>query len=81
MKYYTYILISESHGNYYYGSCQNLDHRVKEHNAGKSRYTKGRRPWKLHYFEEFGSLSEARKREIFFKTIDGYTELKKSGII
>ncbi|WP_073164721.1 GIY-YIG nuclease family protein [Tangfeifania diversioriginum] len=81
MSYFTYILKSEHDGTYYYGSTKNLRERVKVHNSGKSRYTKGRRPWKLHYFEEFESRSEAAKREKFFKSIDGYNFLKKGNII
>ena len=58
-----------------------MDERLKQHNAGKVRYTKGRRPWKVHYTEEFESRSEATKRESFFKSIEGYTWLKRQGII
>ncbi|MEX0720783.1 MAG: GIY-YIG nuclease family protein, partial [Balneolaceae bacterium] len=78
--YYAYILKSESHGTYYYGSADDVNKRLKQHNAGKVRYTKGRKPWKLHYVEEFESRSEARKREAFFKSIDGYVYLKEKGI-
>jgi putative endonuclease len=81
MKYFTYILKSQSHGNYYYGSCKDLEKRFKEHNGGQVKYTKGRRPWVIHYFEKFETRSEAQKREYFFKSIDGYKYLKHSGII
>jgi putative endonuclease len=81
MKYFAYILKSQSHGNYYYGSCENLEKRFKEHNSGQVKYTKGRRPWVIHYFEIFETRSEAQKREYFFKSIDGYKYLKQSGII
>ncbi|MCF8366282.1 MAG: GIY-YIG nuclease family protein [Bacteroidales bacterium] len=81
MSFFTYILKSESHGNYYYGSTQNIEERLKYHNNGRVRYTKGRRPWELHYFEEFNNRSEAMKREKFFKSIDGYNFLKSKGII
>jgi putative endonuclease len=81
MPFFTYILKSESHGNYYYGSTKNLDNRIKEHNSGKVRYTKGRRPWVLHYYEVFNSRPEAAKREHFFKSVEGYKFLKSKGII
>ncbi|MTI89642.1 MAG: GIY-YIG nuclease family protein [Balneolaceae bacterium] len=81
MSYHTYILKSESHGTYYYGCSEDVEERLKQHNAGRVRYTKGRRPWKLHHVEEFETRSEARKRESFFKSIDGYTFLKSAGII
>jgi len=81
MSYFAYILKSDYDGTYYYGSTKNLKERVKVHNSGKSRYTKGRRPWKLHYFEEFESRSEAAKQETFFKSIDGYNFLKRKNKI
>ncbi|HKL18492.1 MAG TPA: GIY-YIG nuclease family protein [Halalkalibaculum sp.] len=64
--FYTCILKSESHGTYYYGSTADLAKRLKQHNAGRVRYTKGRMPWKMHYAEEFPTRSEATKREHFF---------------
>ncbi len=81
MPFYAYILRSNSFQTYYYGSCKDVNERLKEHNAGKVRYTKGRRPWILHYFEQFESRSDAVRREKFFKTIEGYNYLKKNKII
>jgi len=81
MSYFAYILKSEYDGTYYYGSTNNLQVRLKTHNSGKSRYTKGRLPWKIFYFEEFSSRSEAAQREKFFKSIDGYIFLKERNII
>jgi putative endonuclease len=81
MEYFTYILKSNSYNTFYYGSTQDLDKRLSEHNKGKVRYTKGRRPWTLHYFETFKSRSEAMKREKFFKSIEGYRFLKENNII
>jgi len=79
--FFTYILKSESHGTYYYGSTENLQERLQQHNAGKVRYTKGRMPWKIHHVEEFATRAEAVKRERFFKSIDGYKYLKKHRIL
>ena len=81
MKFYAYILKSLSHGNYYYGSTNDLEKRISQHNNGQMKYTKGRRPWILHYFEEFDTRSEAQKREYFFKSIEGYNYLKQANII
>jgi len=81
MSYFTYILKSEYDGTHYYGSTKNLQERLKIHNSGKSRYTKGKRPWHLHYYEEFETRSEAMKREKFFKSIEGYNFLKENKII
>ena len=81
MKYYTYILKSLSKGTYYYGSTSDLENRLKYHNAGKVKSTKGKRPWVVHYVEEFPDKGFALKREAFFKTIDGYRFLKEHNII
>ena len=64
--YYTYILQSLKDNKFYYGHTSNLDARLKEHNNGKVRATKGRRPFKIHYTETFLTKSEAAKRELFF---------------
>ena len=79
--FYVYVLKSIKDGTYYYGSTNNIDKRLEEHNKGKMRYTKGRLPWKLHYFEQYPSRSEAMKREQFFKSIGGYVYLKEFQII
>ncbi len=78
--FYAYILKSEKDGGYYFGSTSNLENRLKTHNAGKVRSTKGRRLWKLHYFEKYNYKQEAMKRERFFKTINGYNWLKNQKI-
>ena len=77
----TYILKSLKDGKHYYGHTADLDVRLKEHNNGKVRSTKGRRPFILDYFETFSTKQEAAKRELFFKSIDGYRYLKQQGII
>lgn len=77
----TYILVSEKDGSYYYGHTKDLEKRLKSHNKGKVRSTKSKRPWKIHFTEEFQTKSEAYKREMFFKSIDGYNFLRNSGII
>jgi len=79
--YYAYILKSSKDGTYYYGSTINLKERLKVHNAGKVRYTKGHRPWEIHYSETFQTRSEAYHREHFFKTSEGYFWLREREII
>jgi putative endonuclease len=79
--FFTYILKSLKDNKYYYGNTTDIKLRLNEHNKGKVRATKGRIPFILHYFEEFTSRSEAAKRELFFKSIDGYRWLKENGII
>lgn len=79
--FFTYILKSEKDGKYYYGSCENIELRLRQHNKGQVKSTKSRVPFTVHYFEEFSTRSEARKREYFFKTIPGYLWLKENSII
>ncbi len=81
MRYFCYVLKSIPFGTYYYGSTGSLEKRLKRHNNGLVRSTKSKKPWMLHYFEEFDSRAEAFRREMFFKTIDGYNYLKEKGII
>ena len=42
-----------------------------------TKSTKGYRPWKLLYFEEFSSLAIARNREVYFKSGAGKEDLKE----
>ena len=75
--FYAYILKSLKDNSFYYGSTQNLEDRLKIHNSGKGKYTRGNKPYKLHYHEEFETRKEAVARERFFKSIEGYRWLKR----
>jgi len=45
MSYFVYVLESEEHSQkYYVGMTKNVENRLKEHNAGKSKYTKAFKP-------------------------------------
>jgi predicted GIY-YIG superfamily endonuclease len=44
-----YAILSEVNGDIYVGISKDADKRLKEHNGGKNRYTKGLRPWKILY--------------------------------
>lgn len=63
MTHYTYILRCRD-GSFYTGYTNNLDKRIQTHNEGKgAKYTKGRGPVELIYYEEFSEKSMALKRE------------------
>ena len=51
MRFYVYILQSESSGRYYVGQTKDLAKRVAYHNANYSLALKNRGPWKLVYSE------------------------------
>jgi len=74
--FHVYVLQSARDGSHYVGSCCNITRRLGEHNSGTSSYTKGRRPWNVIYTEQFGTRSEAMKRERFLKSGKGRIELK-----
>jgi len=74
--YSVYVLKSEKNGRLYYGCTNSLKRRLAEHNSGYSKYTKNLRPLKLVYSEMCDSLTEARKREKFFKSGRGREIIK-----
>lgn len=66
---YTYILRCND-GTYYCGWTNDLEKRIKTHNAGKgSKYTKTRLPVELVYYEEFSTKEEAMSREWHIKRL------------
>lgn len=50
--YFVYVLKSEVDGRLYKGLTQNIENRLKEHNNGKMKSTKGYIPWVLVYHEK-----------------------------
>lgn len=74
---YLYVIKSDENGDLYVGICKEISKRLKDHEAGKNRYTKGLRPWKLVHSEEFPDWKEARKQEKYYKSGIGKERLKK----
>ena len=73
-----YVLRSELDYSLYFGSTDNLKRRFKEHNEGRSKYTKNKRPWKLIYCEIYTTLKRARYREWKIKnSAHEYKKLKE----
>ena len=67
---YTY-LVRCADGTLYCGWTNHLEERIKAHNAGKgAKYTKGRRPVELVYYETFATKQEAMKREAEVKRLN-----------
>ena len=78
MAFFVYILHSESKGGKSYaGLTSDVDHRLHEHNLGKSKFTSGYVPWKVVLVETFNTREEARVREKYFKTASGRRLIKK----
>ena len=66
---YTY-LVRCADGSLYCGWTNHLEQRIQAHNEGRgAKYTRGRRPVKLVYFEEFATRQEAMRREYQIKKL------------
>ena len=76
--FFVYFIESKADPDFVYiGVTENLSRRVGEHNSGKSRSTKPKKPFTLLYFEAYKTRSEARKREYYLKHDFGGVRLKK----
>jgi putative endonuclease len=74
--FFVYILRC-SDGTLYTGYTTNIEDRIKIHNSGKgAKYTRGRLPVELEYYETYESKSEALKREIQIKSLTKTKKLK-----
>lgn len=66
-----YVYIVEcSDGTFYTGWTNNLEKRIDMHSKGTgAKYTRGRGPVKLVYYEKFDLKEEAMKREYQIKRL------------
>ncbi len=70
--YYTYALISlKNHKRYIGQTSKNVLERLREHNNGSNKWTRANHPFRIAYWEEFPSRTEAIKREHFLKSGQG----------
>ncbi|MCF7812840.1 GIY-YIG nuclease family protein [Candidatus Gracilibacteria bacterium] len=76
-KTYTVYILSNPQGILYKGITENITRRLEQHNQGKSRWTREKGPWRVIYQEEYTTKKEALKREKFFKSGKGRSELKE----
>ena len=68
-KWFVYILECND-GSLYTGVTNDLNRRIKQHNAGKgAKYTRMKRPVKLVYSKEIENKSEAFKMEYQIKQL------------
>lgn len=65
--YYAYIIKSIKNKSFYVGITNNLERRLQEHNSGKLKNTRNKRPWILWHFRECVDSKEARKEELYLK--------------
>ena len=75
---YVYMILCADN-TLYTGWTNNLVKRFKDHSIGKgAKYTRGRGPLTLVYYEEFDTKEEAMKREYEIKT---FTRVQKEKLI
>ena len=74
---YVYVIESLLDKTWYKGMAIDPIERLKDHNAGKNRFTKGHRPWKIIYTEPHKDWKLARPREQYLKTSAGHKWLEK----
>ena len=74
---YVVYVLQDNKGKYYKGFTNNLARRFSEHKSGQTKSTKIMSDLKIVYTEEYETLLEARKREVYFKTAAGRRFLKK----
>ncbi len=75
--YIIYVLQSQVDGSLYKGMTTNMENRLKQHNAAKTKSTKSKKPWIVVYTEYFNNAQDARNREKYFKTAAGRRFLKQ----
>lgn len=67
--FYVYILRCND-DTLYTGYTVDLKNRLKRHNQGLgAKYTRGRRPVRLVYFEEIKDKGDALRREYYIKSL------------
>lgn len=75
--YFVYILKSIKTDRFYIGCTKELNRRLEEHNAGKTRSTKAFVPWKIVYTETFATKTEAFLREKEIKSFKSGLKFKE----
>jgi len=74
--FYVYVLQSEKDKKFYTGYTSDLRRRFSEHQSGKTFSTKGRRPFKIVYYEAGIDEEDAKRREKYLKSTWGKRYIK-----
>jgi len=77
---YVYFIKSERNRKIYVGFTEKMPiDRLTEHNKGANKWTKENGPFKLVYYEAYICESDARRRELFYKS--GFGKSIKKAIV
>jgi putative endonuclease len=74
---FVYVIRSKADGRFYVGMTENVVKRLSEHNKGKTKSTKGFKPWELVLVETYSTRNEARRRETYLKGGSGKEFIKR----
>jgi putative endonuclease len=72
-----YAIWSERFNRIYVGMSQDIEKRLKEHNAGITQSTRAFRPWKIIFTANFENWEIGRSAEKYYKSGIGKEFLKK----
>ncbi|MCF7824019.1 MAG: GIY-YIG nuclease family protein [Candidatus Marinimicrobia bacterium] len=77
MKFVYTIQSTENQEQYYTGLTKDIEHRLADHNSGKSPYTSKYRPWKIISYTAFEDDEKAQAFEKYLKSGSGRAFSKK----
>jgi putative endonuclease len=75
--FFVYILQSLSSGKWYYGSANDPDRRLNQHNANANISTRWRGPWKRIFLRSFDRYEDALAFEKHLKDLRNKSYIKK----
>ncbi len=70
---YQVYVVQNLRGKFYIGLSENVLHRLGQHNAGASQWTRSRGPWSLVWTSKVLTLTQARRLENHLKRQKGGT--------
>lgn len=76
--FYAYVIKSLKDSSFYKGHCEDIQVRLKEHNAGKTKSIVAKLTFELVYYEKFEKRELGIRREKYFKTAAGRKYLKQN---
>ncbi len=74
--YFVYVLKSLKDKSLYVGYTTDLKQRITSNEKGENFSTKYKLPIKLIFYEVYLEKSDAKRRELYFKTTKGKTTLR-----
>lgn len=74
---FVYIIESQIDKSHYIGYTANLKRRLKAHNQGEQKYTKGKRPYTLKWYCLFPNKKQALAFEKYLKSASGIAFSRK----